>query len=965
MDFLESVASYYLEHESSDDWSRIKFVFPSHRAGVFFRNSLRDRLGDRVIFGVNALTINDLFEQKAKLIVADRLTLIFELYAVYKDVFGSVEGVNTDFEFFFSWAQVFISDFSDVDKYMIDARQIFSNTFNYEELGDDYSHLSENQRKAIEQFWRVALEEKEDGSGEFYRKRFTTTYEHLYELYETFRNRLRLKGLAYDGMIYREVAESYSNLDFGDDDERYVFVGFNAVSTSERIVMKRLSDAGKAQFFWDYTPQMLERIDDDDDHGAGRFIRSLIVDFPMPKDYSLPKAAENQALVATAFAYQQGQIVGVADFLKRHYSDNSAERTAIVLADENMLLPVISALPTDVSRVNVTMGYPLRQTQLFGLIDLLARLQSPNSLSGTTFYGRYVLQILQHACVFSPESKDLVNDIVRKRSIRVAAADLQKNPLLTAIFQPIHIEQIASYERTIFELLYEKYAEENELLRECSFEVLKVVNRFDEFMKSSTVEITDIGLAFRIFIDLVKTQTVDFLGVPLAGLQVMGILETRALDFDNIVILDVNEGILPKDSSNKSFIPHVIRRSFGMPTYAFHDSMIAYYFFRLISRAKHVDFLYSTAGGDDKAKGQSRFILQMKYQYRLPLVQRTATHDIKSFEAKPRSIVKTPEMLDALVARFSGKNVLSPSTLTNYMTCPATLFYHKVLGLSDADDLVENIDGRIFGNIFHGTMEKLLTPTNGAKEFFLSKENKEALKKDSATISALLCMEFEKEFGGKISSKDDLDGQNYLFFDTLFDFVKKAIDAIPDDSTILERELHTCIPFSVSADIEINIGGIIDCVYKDPSGKICVLDYKTGKVEKEVFGPDSFEKVFSDPHKHKELIQTLLYCYILSRMDYADDFYPRILNLQRLYRDDFSMTISCDKLCSKEEIAAPTDGEMCYSVVKEGFEQRLFERIKGIFDLERPFEANYQAGDHGTCAYCDFKTLCTQSAIGQ
>ncbi len=952
MDFLQSVAHYFLQHEESHDWSKTHFIFPSHRAGLFFRDALRKELGNRIIFGLNVSTISDFVSTRANLVVADRLTLIFELYSVYKDIFANVKGANTEFEFFFSWAPTFISDFSDVDKYMVDARQIFTNACNYENLGDDLSHLSENQRKAIEQFWNVFFEKKDDDSGESYRQRFTATYEHLFELYETYRNRLRLKGMAYDGMIYREVAEAFSDRTFETDGDMFVFVGFNAVSESEHIIMKRLMDAGCAKFFWDYTPEMLEQIEENDEHGAGRFMRKLIVDFPAPRDYTIPHLAEEQTLTQTAFAYAQSQVSGIKDFIEKYYSNTSAERTAIVLSDENMLLPVVSSLPEQVEHANITMGYPLKQTQLYGLIDLLARLQSPSSATGSTFYGRHVLAILQHACVASPESQKLVEEIIKRKSIRIKETDLHTAPILKAIFHKVEVAQVPEYLRTIFELIYERYGGDNgdELLRECSFEMLKVVSRFKEFMKTAADQIADIKLVFRIFGMLARTQTVDFKGEPLGGLQIMGILETRALDFDNIVLLDVNEGILPKANNTNSFIPLILRRGFGMPTYAFHDSMIAYYFFRLISRAKHVDFLYSTAGGDDKVKSISRFLLQLKYQYQRPIAQRVATHTLNIYPENTRTITKTPAMLQKLHERLSGNHKLSPTTLTNYLACPATLYYSKVVGLADADELVEDIDNRTFGNIFHAVMERLFNSGNNGRGFLLSKENKEAIAKSDQAIHTLLCQAYNKEFGLDIHSKDDLDGQNYLTYDVLFGFIKKAVEVMPTDSLVIHCELKTNVPYHVKDGIDINLGGTVDCIYKDPAGNMCVLDYKTGKVEDKLYKFSSVDNLFKDDEL-KPLTQTLYYSYVLKQMGIANDFYPRIMKVQYLNTNSFTMAV---KVSSKEAGSA----DLSYSMVANPFEERLHQTIEEMFDIDTPFEPNTETNH---CKYCDFSMLCKYS----
>lgn len=975
MDFLESVASYHLQHYPQSDWSALRFVFPSHRAGRFFRSSLRKQLGSRTIFGLKVQTISELISAKAEMIVPDHLTLIFELYDVYCKVYGKQKDSFEVFEFFFSWAPVFIADFSDVDKYLIDAEQLFRNVSEAHQLSDDYSHLTPGQQQAIFDFWGIALGTSANPDSvlaDDYKHRFNATFEHLYEFYTQFREHLSAKKMAYDGMLYRTVAEQYANINFDDEGLHYVFVGFNALTAAEQQIFRTLRNAHKASFFWDYSPDILQRIDPADDLGAGRFLHQLLVDFPAPKDYTLPLPQQRANFKITAFAYSQSQVFGVGEFLKQHYTDESPERTAIVLANENMLLPVLGGLPPSINKVNVTMGYPLRQSQVYGLVDLLARLQISLPAKPKNFAARHVQPILQHACVISPLADNIVQQMVKTNSSRVDATMLTAVPaqgetpdsqLLAAIFRKVEVAEVPDYLRQIFTLIYQRYAEGNQLLRECTYKLLSVINIFGEFVGRNEVEISSMSFVFSLFDSIARTQSVDFRGLPLEGLQIMGFMETRALDFDNIVALDLNEGVFPKSGMQNSFIPHMLRSGFGLPTYAFRDSIFAYYFFRLMTRARNVELFYTTSGGDE-AKGISRFLLQLIYQFKLPVVRRVATHTLNISTENQVIVKKTPEMLQLLYQRFSTpERPLSPSTFIRYLECQLTLYYSKVLGLSDQDEVVEEVDNRIFGNIFHSVMENLYK-----KYPLLSAENKKAITANKALVDSLLCQAFEHEFNREVKSIDDLESRNYLIYNVIKDYVFRAVQAEPTDLNVLECEKKAVTAFELPDGKVIYLGGIIDRIHREADGSLCILDYKTGKVDDKNYKYTDISNLFGSAKEvksQKALLQTLIYAYILRKLSaltshsdyqlnrpFADDIHFRILTLMKVSSHDYSSVVKSKTKDSKEET------ELTYNQIENEFAAALQTHINNLFSPEEPHDTFAPTTDPKMCEYCDFRLLC-------
>lgn len=945
MDFLESVAQYYLARKSEADWTDLCFVFPSHRAGVFFKNALRRQIGNRIIFGLRIVTIDELIGSNETLQQADKLTLCFELYKTYCDVFANVESAVLDFDVFYSWAPMFLGDFDDVDKYLVDARQIFSNLNELEKISDDLSYLSENQRRAIQQFWNVTFMSKDDGSDEQYRLRFIATYEHMYELYETFRNRLRLKGLAYAGMLYRDVAENRASTNFLlDGSMRYAFVGFNALTTSEQQIFKRLRDTGVADFFWDYTEAMLRPIFENDDHGAGRFMRQFVKEFQAPRDYELPKNQSVPEFVITNYAYPQGQVAKVSQFLQNNYSDDSAERTAIVLTDENMLIPVISALPDNVHKVNVTMGYPLKFTQMFGLAELLQRLHRQRNqqiVNGeTTYYHRDVLAVLRHSVVASivgDKTGELVRKIVGDNMIRVPQHELTADDdLLSKIFKSIEVKGVAKYLLDIFETIYNRYIDDNEMLRECAYSMVKTINRFGDLVSASDVDIADTDLEFVMFISMAKMQTVDFCGLPLAGLQVMGILETRAVDFDNLVILDLNEGVFPKSGTANTFIPYVLRKSFGLPTHEFQDSIFSYYFFRLINRAKHVELLY-TSYVEGERKGISRFLLQLIYEMRIDVTRKVAVHNLCLSQNTNPPITKTPEIMARLRRRCTSDGYLSPSSLSTYIECPKRFCLTRVLGIYEADEVTEEAGNQHIGTIFHYVMENLYRPG------MVFTEDERKLLGNTAHIKQLICKGFETFLKINNCTEESLVGRNILYFNLILEYVRNVLAGEQIGMTFVAAESNLRLDFKAGDNLTLCIGGKIDRQHRLSDGRrLYVADYKTGstKGKRDCFA--SADELF-DPGKHdkvKHIFQTMFYCMLLKMSGVAEPLYPSVIWTR-------SKKASPEILYNKEIVS--------FDQVRDDFEAALRRLLAELFDENIPFTPTENAK---SCDYCPVAVIC-------
>ncbi|MCQ2204349.1 MAG: PD-(D/E)XK nuclease family protein [Bacteroidales bacterium] len=963
--FLKSVADYLLEHVDSKDWKDLNVVFPSHRACVFFRQTLRESIGERTIFGPNIVTMDDLIAEKAMrlekpLRKADNLALAFELYIAYKEIMADTGMAEMEFERFYSWSAMFLGDFDDIDKYVVDARQLLTHVAEYEKLGDNLEHLTDEQKRVIEAFWGVVFSkiriERMGANGQVeieeknYHERYCETYDKLLELYERFNERLSREGMAYSGKIYRTVAEQIDKLD-NNPKTKYAFVGFNALTKSEELILNYLQKKeGRTMFFWDYTDNMLENLTKDDNAddpssqiGPGRFIRqyccsqrgnlTLRGKYPAPKDYILPQPDKDERQITIkSYAYPQGQMAHIGQFLKETLTSGIHEgevdientKTAIVLTDENMLISTISALPSEEEmsgregglKVNVTMGYPMKFSQAYGLMDLLVRLHSgARKMNGeTAFYHKQVIQILQHPYIVglcnekSTGGKDskgvevtetLAARMIRENIIYVTEEMAREyGGIEEKIFKQVEAREVAKYVAEIFEEILttekRKIAEteivasedaDSAITQESIGKAIKTARRFDGLIEKyveggdGQVAVSDPRMVMSMLGCMMQGQTVDFKGEPLNGLQIMGILETRALDFDNLVILDLNEGVFPKKNSSMTFFPYVIRKAYGLPTQEYQDSIFSYYFFRLINRAKRVDLLYS-ANTDADRQGASRYIHQIKFEYQMPYVEKIAVHQHTKQEMSELRITKTEAIKEELKKRFTCKRYLSPSAISNYLKCPILFYLQNVLSIDEADEVVEEADSRLMGRIFHGAMETLY---GEVKNGVVDEAARKAMLEDGGKIESVIMRQFDIEMFKKIrmnaegemvpvegyrpTKKSELEGRNILTYEVIYDFVKKMLE---NDHDVVIKGLEKMVDGEIetSDGMKVKIGGIIDRLHEE-EGSTCVIDYKTGKVGDMKVAAETLDKVvdtvfdIKKQDKYKAILQTLIYAKIL------------------------------------------------------------------------------------------------------
>lgn len=967
--FLYQIASLFYQ-EYGAEVSRLAFVFPNRRAGLFFQKYLSE-VSDRPLFSPTILTINDLFIQLSGKQAADRISMLFTLYDIYVRQSGSTE----TFDEFLYWGEMLLNDFDDIDKYLANARQLFTNVTDLRAIENDFSYLTDEQIAAIRTFWSSFYPRNDTPN----QQEFLAVWQVLYNLYAEFRESLATEGKGYEGMIFRGVVEDMEKGACPDlPYEKVVFVGLNALSTSEERFLAQLQKRGIADFYWDYASDKVT----DPDNKASYFVDRNRKSFPsslrLPPEEKVE--TEIEVIGIPSGIGQAKQVYTLLNDLCREaeMSQETALRTAVVLPDETLLIPVLNAIPEQIRRINVTMGYPLAGTPVASLMEYILLLQKDVRYMDRQplFYFRDVLPVLNHRYIMgtSPEIiSSLVKDITENNKIYISHADLDKTPLLSILFTPVTgVEAFSSYLIQVLEELNKQLAVDSEALtveeeneefstlnaqfstgkstdieQEFIFHYFTTVNRMREVMKDAHVEMK-VDTFFRLLKRVTETITIPFHGEPLSGLQIMGVLETRALDFDRLIILSMNEGIFPQKKAANSFIPYNLRRGFGLPTYEHQDSVWAYHFYRLIYRASQVSLLYDTRSNGSQTGEVSRFVHQLHFHYEVPMRDKLLVYNVSSSKTPPLEVRKGEEVLRRLSAyRRGGPKAISASAVNTYLDCPLKFYFTVVEGIREEEEVSETIESNVFGSILHKVMEELYHPFCGK---LVTVDLLKAIRKDTALVTGAIARAFASEFF-KSDVVRTLTGQNYLIGEMIRKYVEKILERdgklTPFRYIESERKIKGLI--SLSDHSEVQLKGFIDRV-DEVGDAIRIIDYKSGNGNT-VF--NSLESLFDKEVKDraKAVMQVFMYSWMYSRLteNTGKTVQPGIYYVRSLFSDSF------DPAVYHRIERGKSDKVDDFSRYQETFEEGLRGCLDEMFNPEVTF---FQTPTEKACGYCPFKGIC-------
>jgi hypothetical protein len=848
--FLSKLAKELLSNNSTP-LHHTNIVLPNKRAKIFLIEELKKQ-SSTTFLAPKIISIEMLIEEIAQLRTLDNIELLFEFYIVYLDT--TEKSKQQDFEKFSSWAVTLIQDFNEIDRYLINQNEIFSYLLDIERIKHWTPNVN-NQSKLIENhldFWKLMP---------FYYQKFT---EHLLN-----------KKVGYQGLLYRKASENCLAFAEKSEDKTFVFAGFNALNASEEKIIKCLLEHNKASVFWDIDGAFLK----DEFHDAGLFLRRIknswkhFETHPFNWITDTFSSDKNIEVIGTPKSIGQAKIAGKI-IEKIVFENKSLENTALVLSEENILIPILNALPVEVEDLNITMGYPSKnnpaQILIYKLFQLHLNAQNRNKKQ-SVFYYKEVLEILNNPLIVSSIQANEVVKIIKNSNLTFITSnrlselfskyDLSSNELVQHLFFDWNVSVNEILEKLKVILIYIKthlsnQNEQDKVTKAFVFSIynviLKITNYFETYNKIENLEIL-----FSIYKQVIDQAQVSFEGEPLKGLQIMGILESRVLDFENVIITSLNEGKLPGGKSNNSFIPYDVKLEKGLPTYKERDAIFTYHFYRLLQRAKNIYLLYNTHSEGIDAGEKSRFITQLEIEH-LP------NHNFKKvfYNAikpdtiyQPIEVIKTQPILDRLeeIATIKG---FSPSSLTNYLRNPIQFYYQRILGVRENDEVEENVAANTLGTIIHEVLEKMYASFEG-KNIQIQVSDIDMMIQNIEAITLEKFIEVYKE--GEIKK-----GKNLIAFEVakrnIYNFLIQEKQYIEngDELFILSLEKpHETIFEHHNLPYPVKISGKVDRI-ELRNNSIRIIDYKTGKVEANKLKINTFDGLTLDLANDK-IIQLLCY----------------------------------------------------------------------------------------------------------
>ncbi|MCM1163507.1 MAG: PD-(D/E)XK nuclease family protein [Muribaculaceae bacterium] len=992
--FLKQVARVYLEREG-EAMMDYCFVFPNKRSGVFFRHWLIELSRGKPLFLPAISTVSEITSQLSTLVEADRLDQLFTLFNEYSTLSGDI----ADFDRFLFWGEMILSDFNDVDRDLVDARKLFVNLKRYREVSTDY--LTPVQKEVLSRYWGAEFEET--SPDEFWKhlhydkptdleQKFLKLWEVLWPLYDRFTRTLRSRGTGTQGMMARDAVERMRTLPTSSlPYRRYIFIGFNVLSLCELRLLENLQTRGVADFYWDMASPAFA----DHDNRAARFMRRNAETFPSL--YRLPdEHLDFPEITVTGVPSGVGQAKTAGRILRRWVDDGTiadptnAINTAVVLPDEGLLIPMIHAVPPTIDPLNVTMGLPLRSTSFSSFIAAVVSLHLRAHFDGDgwQFFFEDIKTIISHPLTRRIDRAgcnallQLIND---RRLYMVPSADAAEvAPRLAFIFTPIADNNdpasVYAYFHTLLTALLEAVAPEEETTEQDEENPgddapQRTVTDIEAYYISCYLEALDnlmaaisrhcITMRDITFIQLLRkaigSATASLDGEPLAGLQMMGVLETRALDFDNIILLSMNERIFPRKHFKRSFIPDNLRKAYGMATADFQESIYAYYFYRLISRASRVEMLYDARSSGGKSSEISRYVAQLLYLF----PDAKVTHRLDSFdmslpEEVEISVEKTPDLLRRLDEfRTPGGRCLSASSINDYINCPLSFYLKRLCRLDLDEEVIDYMDSATYGSILHRVAERIYKDLRGDAQYVkVTPEMIDAILADTVTLDRLITSVVNEIYNHRSPGDlSELVGEARVLAKVMRHFIELMLKEERKNAPFdfIDGEHPVTGTFEVRPGMNINIMQYIDRIdrtyppghYGDPTqGWIRIVDYKTGGDKVSFTGMDQlFDNTLSD--RRKAVMQVLFYCNAYARkIKYEGPVQPMI------YRFATISTRGLTPLSFKSEPLI--DYQKCNKEFMEHFARVIDE----IFDPATPF---VQAPDDHNCRFCSFKDLCRRN----
>ena len=823
------------------DFSQSIFILPNKRSGFHLKKTLSEVIS-KTIFSPEIVSIENFIEELSELKLLSNTELIFEFYSIYLNI--TPKDKQEKFEDFIKWSRILIQDFNIIDKEIEDPSRIFDYLKAVKEM--DHWSLDSNPTELV--------------------KRHLYFWSNIKSYYKEFSNHLLNINSGYQGILEKKALINVENYIKKKADLKYVFVGFNALNKIESLVIQKFLKTGLAKIYWDIDKISINSTF----NNSGFFINHYRSNWPYYKNKEINWINDNYSskknINVIGVSKNIGQVKYIGEIIKKNIGKQG--KTAIVLGDESLLIPMLSSLPKGIEGVNITMGFPLFSSSVSSLFYKLFRLHTK---AKTTYYYKDVMSILSH---------ELIKPLFNLEEVNYSDLIIEKinNGNIVNIKLEFLINN-TKVNKGLIKLLFKSWSDNVDIAISNSKELITQIRnsllikdggiltvehlyRFNEIfnelfvLKKKFKFINSIAILFDLFQDIVRNERLKFNSESFSKIQIMGLLESRVLDFETVIISSVNEGVLPSGNTENSFIPFDVKIDNNIPTYKEQDAIYSYHFYRLIQRAKNVHLIYNTEVDALKGGEKSRFIRQIEFEGIHKINQIIINSYTPKNEENLIEISKTNEIINDL--KNLAKKGFSASSILSYIREPLTFYYKKILKIPDELKVEETIESNTLGTVIHESLKEIYKPL--INKFITVEYLKAQLKK----LDKIVKNQFKIIYNnGQFKS-----GKNLIILEVaikyISDFIKIEIESIMSGDSIqiigIEEDFNVKFQSEKFKD-EINLKGQIDRI-DNFNGKLRIIDYKTGKkIEKRELNLSNWENLEMDYDKIKNWFQLLFYAY--------------------------------------------------------------------------------------------------------